>query len=88
MDDESLLLVPDDLDQNALRPPPVELAIEDGLPRSEVEFTFGDGNDNFTAHDLSFVMGVSVILARSVVFVMADWFMRGEFFEPALVVFV
>ncbi len=88
MDDESLLLVPDDLDQNALRPPPVEFAIEDCFPRPKVESAVGDGNDDFAAHDLSFVMGVSVILARSVVFVMADWFMWGEFFEPALVVFV
>ncbi len=33
-------------------------------------------------------MGISIILACAVVFVAADWFMRGEFFEPAFVVFV
>jgi len=88
MDDESLRLVPYDLDQNALWPPPVEFAVEDSLPRPEVESTVGDGNDDFAAHDLSFVMGVSVVLACAVVFVAADWFMWGEFFEPAFVVFV
>jgi len=88
MDDESLRLVPYDLDQNALRPPSIKFAVEDSLPRSEVEPTVGDGNDYFAAHDLSFVMGVSVILARAVVLVAADWFMWGEFFEPAFVVFV
>jgi len=88
MDDESLHLVPYDLDQNALRPPAIKFAVEDSLPRSEVEPTFGDGNDDFAAHDLSFVMGVSIILARAVVFVAADWFMWGEFFEPTFVVFV
>jgi len=88
MADESLLLVPDDLDQNALRSPPIEFTVEDSLPRSEVESTVGDGNDDFAAHDLSFVMGVAVILARAVVFVAADWFMWGKFFEPAFVIIV
>ena len=88
MDDESLRLVPYDFNQNALRPPPIEFAIEDSLPRSEIESTFGDGNDNFAAHDLSFVMGISIILASAVVFVAADWFMWGELFEPAFVVIV
>jgi len=88
MDDESLRLVSYYLDQNALRPLTIELAVEDSFPRSEIESTFGDGNDDFAAHDLSFVMGVSVIFARAVVLVAADWFMWGEFFEPAFVIFV
>jgi len=88
IDDESLRLVSYDLGQNALRPPPIEFAIEDSLPRSEVESAVGDGNDDFAAHDLAFVMGVSVVLARAVVSVAANWFMGGEFFEPAFVVFV
>ena len=88
MDDESLCLVPYDLDQNALRPPAIEFAVEDSLPRSEVKSTVSDGNDDFAAHDLSFVVGVPVIFARAIVLVAADWFMWGEFFEPAFVVFV
>ena len=88
MDDESLLLIPYDLNQNALRSPPVEFAVEDSLPRSEVELAIGNSNDDFAAHDLSFVMGVPVIFARAVVFIAAYRFMRGELFEPTFVVFV
>ena len=88
IDNGLLRLVSYDLDQNALRPPAIEFAVEYGLPRSEVESTFGDGNDNFAAHYLSFVMGVPVIFTRAIVFVAADWFMWGKFFEPAFVVIV
>lgn len=88
MRNKSLRLFPYDLDQNALGPPPFKFAVEDSLPRSEVELAACDSNDDFAVHNLSLVMGITIILASAVVFIAADWFIWGEFFESAFVVFV
>src|SRR5207244_270545 len=50
------------LHQHPFRPPAVEFAVENLLPRAEVEFAFGDRHDHFAAHDLPFVVGVGVVL--------------------------
>src|SRR5262249_47558919 len=62
-------LSPDRLDQAALGPAPIELAVEDLLPRAEIELALGDRHHHFAAHDLSLVVGVGVILARPIVLV-------------------
>ena len=46
-------LLPDDLDQHPLRPVAVELAVEDLLPRPEVELPLRDRDDHLAAHDLA-----------------------------------
>lgn len=76
----------DDLHQHALAPPAVELAVEDLLPRPEVELALGDGDYDFPAHDLAFHVGVGVILAGAVVVILSRGRMRGEFLEPDLIV--
>jgi len=40
-------LVAHDLDQCAFLATAVELALEDMFPRAEIEFAFGDGDDDF-----------------------------------------
>ena len=81
-------LFADDLNQNTLGPASIKLTVEDGLPGSEVKPAVGDGDKNLTSHNLTFVMGVTVVLARAIVLVTTDRFMRGKIFKPALVVFM
>ena len=64
----------------------IEFAVEDLLPGPKVEPAFGDGDDDFAAHDLAFHMGISVILAGAIVVILAGGGVRGEFFEPDIVV--
>lgn len=73
MCNKSLRLFPYDLDQNVLGPPAIKFAVEDSLPRSEVEFAAYDSNDDFAVHNLSLVMSVPVNFARADVFAAADW---------------
>ena len=65
----SPVLLPNDLDQHPLAPAAVELAVEDLLPRAEVELALGDGHDDLAAHDLPLQVGVGVVLAGAVVVV-------------------
>jgi DNA-binding CsgD family transcriptional regulator len=56
-----------------------------------VELAVGDGDDDFAAHDLAFVVGVGVVFARAIVEIAAGGRVaagveRDEVFEPALVV--
>jgi hypothetical protein len=60
-------LLPNQFHQHAIRPPPVEFAVEDLLPGAEVEFAGGDGGDDLAAHDLSLEMGVGIVFAGAVV---------------------
>jgi hypothetical protein len=61
------LLFSNDLDQHSFSPSAVEFAVENLFPRSEIQFAFGDRDDNFTAHDLTLEMGVGVIFSSPVV---------------------
>src|SRR5262249_558753 len=81
------MLLPDDLDQHALRPAAVELAVEDLLPRAEVQLALRDRHDDLTAHDLPLQVGVGVVLAGAVVVVHAGVRVeRGQPLQPLLVV--
>jgi hypothetical protein len=75
-------LFADDLDQYALAATAIELAIKNLLPGTEVEFARRNCDHDLPPHDLAFHMGVSVVLASSVVAVARNGFMRGEPFEP------
>ena len=82
-------LFPDDLHQHPLRPAAVELAVEDLLPRAEVELALGDGHDDLPAHDLPLHVGVGVVLAGAVVVVgFGRRVERGQLLQPLLVVVV
>jgi hypothetical protein len=49
----------DNLDQNALPAPAVELTVKDQLPRAKVEPPVGDCHHHLAAHDLPLEMGVA-----------------------------
>src|ERR1700730_16367597 len=59
-------LFANDLDQDALTAPSVELAIKNLLPRTEVEFTCRDRDHNLPPHNLAFHVGIGIVLAGSV----------------------
>lgn len=64
-----MILLPNNLHQHPLPPSPVELVIENVLPRAEVQLAVGDGDDDFAAYD-RVLRGVAsippAILARRV----------------------
>ena len=63
----SIRSLSDYLDQHSLFSSAVEFAVENLFPRAEVQFAFGDCNEDFPAHDLTLEMGVSVVFAGPVV---------------------
>ena len=71
--------------QDSLAPATVELAVEDLFPGAEVEFAFGDGNDDFPPHDLSFQVRVGVVFTGAVVPVLVCRFVRRELLQPHLI---
>src|SRR5690606_22244716 len=75
----------DELDQGALRAPAVELAVEDPLPRAEIQPAAGDGDHHLPTHDLTLEVGVGVVFPGVVVAVSGRRFVRRERFEPLLV---
>src|SRR6267142_925979 len=79
----------DDFDQDPLRSPSVELAVENPLPGTEVELARRDRDDDFASHDLALVVCVRVVFTRSVVLVARRARIVGsKLLEPALVVLV
>jgi hypothetical protein len=80
--------LPNDLHQRPLPPQAVEFAVENLLPRAEVEFAGGDGHDDLAAHDGALQVGVGIILAGAVVRVGGVRLFWRELFQPALVVAV
>src|SRR5207244_11590476 len=71
--------LPDDLHHHPLLPPPVELGVEDLLPRAEVELPLRDRQDHLVVDQRALQVRVGVVLTRLVVAVVA-W--RGEPVEP------
>src|SRR5438105_4411560 len=80
------LLFANDLDQHTLLAPAIKLDIENLLPGAEIKAAVDDGDDDFAAHDLAFDVGVRVVLARVVVAVLVDGFVRDEALEEIVVV--
>src|SRR5438093_7129564 len=77
-------LLPDHLDEHPLLPPPVELAIEDLLPRTEVELAVRDRDHDLAPHHLALEVRVGVVLAGFVVAVLVDGSMGREPLEPSV----
>ena len=76
----------DDFHEHALSPPAIELAVENLLPRAEVEFALGDRHDDLASHDLPLEVSIGVVLTGPIVLVLGNRFMWGEFFQPDVVV--
>src|SRR5216684_5364799 len=81
--------LPQHLDQHALVAAAVEFAVEDLLPRAEVELAARDRDHHLAAHDLPLVMRVPVVLAGAVVVVpLRAGIERRQLLEPAFVILV
>src|SRR5215204_6877587 len=59
------------LDHQPLRAAAVELAVEDRLPRSEIQLPVGDRQDDLVVHQQVLEVRVSVVLASAVMPVVA-----------------
>src|SRR5262249_24894551 len=81
--------LPDDLDEYAFRPLPIELTVEDLLPGTEIEFAVGDCNHNLMAHHLTLVMCVAVVLPSAVMIIaFGGGVERRQVLQPAGIVLV
>ena len=56
-------------DQDTLGAAAIEFAVEDLLPRAEVELAVGHSDHHLAAHHLALVMRIAVVLAGAVVMV-------------------
>ena len=79
-----LSLFADDLDEHSLLPLPVEFAVEDLFPRSEVQLAVRDCHDHLASHDLTLDVRVRIILTSIVVAVLVNWFMRYKPLEKII----
>ena len=82
------MLLADDFYEGAFATAPVEFTVEDLFPRPQVELAYGDGDDDFAAHDLAFQVGVRVIFAGAIVPVSVCGRVRRKFFQPDFVIVV
>ena len=76
----------DYLDQHSLFSSAVEFAVENLFPRPEIQFAFGDRNDNFAAHDLTLQVCIGVVFAGTVVAIGVRRRVRRQFFQPQLII--
>jgi hypothetical protein len=79
-------LVSDDFNEHSFAPLAVEFAVENLFPRPEIEFAFGDRDDDFAAHDLTFEMRVGVVFAGAIVSISRGWRVWRQLFQPLFVV--
>src|SRR5215471_6376204 len=79
-------LFSDNFHQHPFAPSTVELAIENLLPRAEIEFAVGNGDHNFAPHHLSFYVRIGIVFAGIVVAILLDRFVGRYFFQPDTVI--
>ena len=56
------------------------------FPGTEVELSFGDGDDDFAAHDLALEMSIGIIFAGAIVLVLRSGRMGRQFLEPHIII--
>jgi hypothetical protein len=75
-----------DFDQHPLLPAAIKLAVEDLLPRTEIQFAIRDRHDDLPAHNLPFDVSIRVVFAGVVMPVLIDGFVRHQPLEEIVVV--
>ena len=78
--------LPNNLHKYTLATTAIKFAVENLFPRTEIELPFGDGHNNFTAHDLSLHVRVGVVLAGTIMLVLRCGCVRREFLQPDIVI--
>jgi hypothetical protein len=79
-------LFPNDLHQHPLLSAPVELPVQDLLPRPEVQPPLGYCHHDFPPHDLPLDVRVGVVLAGVVVALLAHRLVRSDLLQPGFIV--
>ena len=77
-------LFSDNLHQYTLFSSAVELTVENLLPWAEIEFAAGYRHYHFPAHNLPFKMCIPIVLAGSVVLILADRLMWRKLFDAGV----
>src|ERR1051325_7487143 len=72
------------LHQHSLLAAPVELAVEDLLPRPEIELAFAHRDHHLATHHLALHVRVGIVLASPVVHILRDRLERGQGPPPQL----
>jgi len=78
-------LFTDDFYQNPFFAFSVELSVKNSLPCAKIELSFSYRHHNLASHDLSFHVGICVVLT-DIVPVLIHRSMRGKFFKPHLII--
>ena len=78
--------LPNHLHQHSLASPPVELPVEDLLPRPKVQLTIGHCHHDLAAHDLPLDVHIGIVFPRIVMPVLACRLMRRDLFQPGIMV--
>ena len=79
-------LFADDFYQHAFAATAIKFAVENLFPRAKVEFAIRNGDNNLTAHDLTFHVRVGVVLARAVMMILRCRLVWREFFKPDIII--
>ena len=77
-------LLTDDFNQHAFPAAAVEFTVENLLPGSEVETSLRDGDDHFTAHELSLDMRIPIVFAGQIVTIAG--FLRSQALEKIVII--
>ena len=81
--------LPNNLYEDSFAAQALELVVKDVLPRPQVQLAVRDGDNYLTAHDLPFVVGVSVILAGTIMVIpFRRSIERGQLLQPFVIIAV
>lgn len=81
-------LFANNLHQYSLASSTIKFTVENLLPRSKIKFTTRYGDNYLSPHDLALHVCIGVVFTGIVMTVLADRFMRSQFFQPLFIVLV
>jgi hypothetical protein len=80
------LSVSDNFYQDSFLSSAIELAVEDLLPGTEIQFSARNRHDDLAPHNLAFQMRVSIVFAGAIVPISAGGLMGRDFLQPNLII--
>src|SRR4051812_33365777 len=72
--------------ENTFSPAAIKLSIKNLFPGAEIEFAFGDGDDDLTTHELAFHVRVGIVFTGAVVMILRRRRVRREFLQPDVII--
>src|SRR5690606_67620 len=79
---------PNNLHQDTFLTAPIELTVENLLPRPKIKTPIGDGHHDLAPHDLALHMRVSIVLTSTIMMIATDRLVRRQLFKPYTVIMV